>query len=233
MVKDFIQYTEALELKQLGFDEPCFAFYDESLYFPNNENQYGTFCNQKLDASSCSAPTYSQAFRWFRDNGKVAEIFSQLLPSNKYKWGFKIQGVEGVTDGFFTYEEAELACLREMIKIVKENHNQIVDEAYKNYINKRCKDCNKDNYKESINGGKVIRPFTKGEFIDKCKTHNEFSEYWGLKIEERELSLPKLLDEFGESGWEIMKVERLKQTGALSSVGEAEYKWELFMKRKN
>ena len=44
--------------------------------------------------------------------------------------------------------------------------------------------------------------------------------------------LPKLLNEFGESGWEIMKVERLKQTGALSSVGEAEYKWELFMKRK-
>ena len=71
----------------------------------------------------------------------------------------------------------------------KEKHNQIVDEAYKNYINKRCKDCNKDNYKESINGGKVIRPFTKGEFIDKCKTYNEFSEYWGLKIEERELSL--------------------------------------------
>jgi hypothetical protein len=119
MVKDFIQYTEALELKQLGFDEPCFAFYDESLYFPNNENQYGTFCNQKLDASSCSAPTYSQAFRWFRDNGKVVEIFSQLLPSNKYKWGFKIQGVEGITDGFFTYEEAELACLKKLIEIVK------------------------------------------------------------------------------------------------------------------
>ena len=44
--------------------------------------------------------------------------------------------------------------------------------------------------------------------------------------------LPKILNEFGESGWEIMKVERLKQTGALSSVGEVEYKWELFMKRK-
>jgi hypothetical protein len=123
-MKDFTLYPEALELKQLGFDEPCFAFYDEGLYFPNNENQYGTFCNQKLDASSCSAPTYSQAFRWFRDNGKVVEIFSQLLPSNKYKWGFKIQGVEGITDGFFTYEEAELACLKEMIKIVKNNYGK-------------------------------------------------------------------------------------------------------------
>jgi len=29
---------------------------------------------------------------------------------------------------------------------------------------------------------------TKEEFINKCKTDTEFSEEWGLKIEERELS---------------------------------------------
>jgi hypothetical protein len=29
----------------------------------------------------------------------------------------------------------------------------------------------------------------KEEFINKCKTDTEFSEKWGLKIEERELSL--------------------------------------------
>jgi len=30
--------------------------------------------------------------------------------------------------------------------------------------------------------------YTQEEFIDKCKTDTEFSERWGLKIEERELS---------------------------------------------
>jgi hypothetical protein len=100
MNREFIPFELALELKQLGFDETCLRFY--LMYLP--------------------APTYSQAFRWFRDNGKVAEIFSQLLPSNKYKWGFKIQGVEGVTDGFFTYEEAELACLKKLIDIAKALH---------------------------------------------------------------------------------------------------------------
>jgi hypothetical protein len=30
---------------------------------------------------------------------------------------------------------------------------------------------------------------SKESFINKCKTDNEFSERWGLKIEERELSL--------------------------------------------
>jgi hypothetical protein len=134
MVKDFIQYTEALELKQLGFDEPCFTFYqveyhENSPIMVDDNDQYRitgfrTCKNSEIASHYTSCPTYSQAFRWFRDNGKVVEIFSQLLPSNKYKWGFKIQGVEGITDGFFTYEEAELACLKEMIKIVKNNYGK-------------------------------------------------------------------------------------------------------------
>jgi hypothetical protein len=33
------------------------------------------------------------------------------------------------------------------------------------------------------------RPLTKEEFINKCKTDTEFSQRWGLKIEERELNL--------------------------------------------
>ena len=33
------------------------------------------------------------------------------------------------------------------------------------------------------------RHLTKEEFINKCKTDTEFSERWGLKIEERELSV--------------------------------------------
>jgi hypothetical protein len=37
---------------------------------------------------------------------------------------------------------------------------------------------------------------TKEEFIDKCKTDNEFSERWGLKIEERELILKERVDIF-------------------------------------
>jgi hypothetical protein len=114
---EFVPYELALELKQLGFDEPCFGVY----FNPTQELLIGKKVNEYTKDVRTPASTYSQAFRWFRDNGKVAEIFSQLLPSNKYKWGFKIQGIEGVTDGFFTYEEAELACLRHLIKTVKEH----------------------------------------------------------------------------------------------------------------
>ena len=75
----------------------------------------------------------------------------------------------------------------------KERYNQIIDDAYKNF---------KNNFpmkkssppKDYINSkGQLL---TKDQFIDKCKTDNEFSEKWGLKIEERELILKERVDIF-------------------------------------
>jgi hypothetical protein len=94
--------------------------------------------------------------------------------------------------------------------MTKERYKQIIDDAYKNYYNK-TKDLTFNDFEVKGNGIITINgfdmksidyygtvsgsitsayfgPFTKEEFIDKCKTHNEFSERWGLKIEERELS---------------------------------------------
>ena len=63
----------------------------------------------------------------------------------------------------------------------KEKYNQIIDEGYKNYF--LIKSMEKGPF--GISG--LILP--KEEFINNCKTNPEFSERWGLKIEERELSL--------------------------------------------
>ena len=64
MEKDFIPYEEALALKELGFDEPCFAVYfntTQQLYFDKYINEFNK------DVRTL-APTFSQAFRWFREN---------------------------------------------------------------------------------------------------------------------------------------------------------------------
>ena len=65
----------------------------------------------------------------------------------------------------------------------KERYNQIIDEVYKNYLKngQQQADRNKEN--------QTFLPLPKNWFIDKIKTDSEFSEKWGLKIEERELSL--------------------------------------------
>ena len=68
------------------------------------------------------------------------------------------------------------------------NKEQIINEAYENY----CKHF-MDEYLEKNELGESyrnsLRPYPIEEFINKCKTDSEFSENWGLKIEERELSL--------------------------------------------
>ena len=66
------------------------------------------------------------------------------------------------------------------------NKEQIIDEAYKNYF--LIKSLEKGPF--GISG--LILP--KEEFIDKCKTDTEFSEKWGLQIEERELTREERID---------------------------------------
>ena len=76
-----------------------------------------------------------------------------------------------------------------------ERYNQIVDDAYEHFITK-TKGLNlylAINRELIVIEGPVYnatpRLLTQDEFINKCKTDQEFSEKWGLKIEERELSL--------------------------------------------
>jgi len=126
--KEFVPYELALALKQLGFDEPCFKY----IYTGDTGNNVNIPCevtpssakNYNEDDLSVSTPTFSQAFRWFRENyglsGWVNESFvgsSQGVISIKSEIGLKYH--TAVTKLFDTYEEAELACLKKLIEIVK------------------------------------------------------------------------------------------------------------------
>jgi hypothetical protein len=67
---------------------------------------------------------------------------------------------------------------------------ELADRAYENYSNKLLfneKDCHVDYLINQPN--KTFIPYSQERFINKCKTDSEFSQKWGLKIEERELSL--------------------------------------------
>jgi hypothetical protein len=70
------------------------------------------------------------------------------------------------------------------------NKEQIINEAYENYRKTILTEFF-ENTKELRKWATVEGPggYNKEMFINKCKTDSEFSEKWGLKIEERELSL--------------------------------------------
>jgi hypothetical protein len=104
----FCPYEQELALKELGFDEPCFAYRDEGAevmikYTPN---------------CVISVPTYSQAFRWFRENRHLKFFIKEDdFRESVYEYGIK--EVINIT-GFKTYEQAELECLKELIEICRE-----------------------------------------------------------------------------------------------------------------
>jgi hypothetical protein len=109
MNKDFVEYEESLELKGLGFDEPCFGVY---------ATKDGYVRKSAYDENG-DAPTYSQAFRWFREKYKLGAIVAQ------FGWGIENelgQIIYDISDGKTPscYEESELDCLKKLIEIVKD-----------------------------------------------------------------------------------------------------------------
>jgi hypothetical protein len=150
MKTEFIPYTEALALKELGFDEPCFGqFYkhptqkeEEFRLFHDCvwEDRTTSYWRTNISNHFVSAPTFSQVFRWFREKYNLhAEI--TWSPSYEYepgKWSDAIYEITFVDVSYtkewkaespdmqrgegkqLTYEEAELECLKALIEIVKE-----------------------------------------------------------------------------------------------------------------
>lgn len=122
MKNEFIPYEQALALKELGFNEPCFGKYDiygsfdHKLFYHNHDSE---------TSLNCSAPTFSQAFRWFREKyGLFSEIQPYLIIGTQ--WRYTITNRNNSSglphkEGFQTYEEAEQACLEKLIEIIKKN----------------------------------------------------------------------------------------------------------------
>ena len=121
MEKEFVPYTEALELKQLGFDEPCFGYWSnlgtqEPFLFTCELGTEKESCYIRRKNYLCKGPTYSKAFRWFRKKGYDVKVEKE---SAEVYFGFWWTGVAWSLIESGTYEEAELACLRTLSKIVK------------------------------------------------------------------------------------------------------------------
>jgi hypothetical protein len=112
---EFIPYEQALELKELGFDEECLK------YWVLVSDRYELF-KDKLTNDDAPAPLYQQAFRWFREKYDLTgliHIGTHEFSFSVNKNGSRITPLKEYLDYNGTYEEAELACLKKLIEIVK------------------------------------------------------------------------------------------------------------------
>ena len=132
MEKEFVPYKIALQLKELGFDEPCFGYFDcerDFQFVPNKK---------KFLICEVARPTFSQAFRWFREKYELRNSITDFIDDEiGIDWDYAIAiigtdldekgnykplvdySIDDETRKFKTYEEAELACLDKLIEIVK------------------------------------------------------------------------------------------------------------------
>ena len=119
MNNEFIPFEQALALKELGFDEPCFKKYIAGCLW-SNPTTPEVYKNIHANSSDCLTPLYQQAFRWFRDKYYICSWVYQV-DKNRYFFSQLKNGRYLVTKSseYNTYEEAELECLKRLIEIVK------------------------------------------------------------------------------------------------------------------
>ena len=129
MNKEFIPYDQALELKELGFKK---------------DNDFGLL----YKGDDIPSILYQQAFRWFREKYGLFGCID-LQACNPSHWFIRIDKID-INDYLYhsedeniqysTYEEAELACLTKLIKLILEikggevfsKNSDIINEIAKN-----------------------------------------------------------------------------------------------------
>jgi hypothetical protein len=139
MTKEFIPFELAYQLKELEFDEECLGFYDayngdshlflHDRYKPlwlvrtwrrlfSKSVSETTFVSQfyvEYINGVCLAPTFSQAFRFFREKYDLHQHIEYIKIADRYDYWVGLNFKYTTT-----YEDAELQCLRKLIEIVKQ-----------------------------------------------------------------------------------------------------------------
>jgi hypothetical protein len=130
MNNQFASYEQSLALRDLGFNEPCLAFYNGK-FLDSTEYNFDTRLNK--DYGECiSAPLKSQVFDYFRINyGYHISIFntefiiyteystSQYLDMSNGKMKPKYVRTILHQEPKDSYEEAESGCLDKLIELIK------------------------------------------------------------------------------------------------------------------
>lgn len=138
MKENFVPFEQALNFKEIRFDEECMSFYNQSGSL--NLSRIDSFDwvirnsnSRVVKLKYVSAPLWQQAFDWFREkhglmnhltthlntwgeDGALEKSYGYRIMFNKDGW--KCEVWEKLSR-FDTYEEARLECLKKLIKLVE------------------------------------------------------------------------------------------------------------------
>lgn len=124
----FLPEDLSFQLKEKGFREDCFGYYQsKDISYVEKGLKFGSakhIGNHNIyDDFICSAPLYQQVVDWFRDNHNLAIIVAPSLNLGKFYMNITyINNIEWFRDpelqNFDTYYEAYDYAIEEALKLI-------------------------------------------------------------------------------------------------------------------
>jgi len=133
----FVPYDLCVDLMQIGFREKTLARYrNGDLYADYISGYYTEWKLEEPVKNTVLAPTWDQAFDWFRVIHNLDYNISFAGREGEYSVFVRdyIYGNNGNSPSVFSYDEAKVACLDKMIKIVSKAKVKLIT------IDDRCLD---------------------------------------------------------------------------------------------
>lgn len=118
MQNEFVPYEIAVELKELGFNKPCLAHY----------NEFGELCYDvymieepvALHKKDTLAPLYQQVIRWLWEAKKIWFWVKQDWFEGEFQgWVYCFEDEEGIVEAgnFDSPQEAQQTGIKELLTI--------------------------------------------------------------------------------------------------------------------
>ena len=119
MKEHFLTYEQSLAVKELGFDEHCFGSW-ENKYSENPTYAHSIslfYKNSNHPIGNVTTPLKSQFFKWVREKYKISFVITCHSEQGN-SWAYHIPN-DGGERNFETYEQAEYACINNIIELIK------------------------------------------------------------------------------------------------------------------
>lgn len=126
MLEQLVPEYLAQNMKEIGFDEPCWGVWLDGRFEPRYKSINSKYKpNQKLDKRDqkyCTAPTWDQVFSWFLERG----LDSAVIPTRfiGYEdigyWSYAINSITPTRDyRFETPEKAKIELIKKLYEKYK------------------------------------------------------------------------------------------------------------------
>nr|DAQ17115.1 MAG TPA: hypothetical protein [Caudoviricetes sp.] len=121
-----VSFEIAKQLKEIGFKEKCLCYWHEHFHriecsTDDEDRLCPEYYDYNTDESTTSLPTWEQVFEWFREKGLYSFLRVNIPDLSVSYFIYDKDGYIEENGHRSTYEDAKNDCVKELIKIYKEN----------------------------------------------------------------------------------------------------------------